>query len=141
MTINNTNGNKPLWMMGWSKNEIEAILKRRRAARAIIDSREYAEDRNLPSPDYVDVEEKGLEGGRETDSPLLDTLSLPEKVALECGERLATKPTKRTFVEWLTASLLSAQCSVHEPDNSPNSVDVEVEGVRFRLTVTIPRRN
>jgi hypothetical protein len=177
-----------LWMIGWSKEEVAHIVKRRRQARNIIDARERIRmlaDVPPPPPSWDGLEpfDDGWEEEVSKLAPNLDSLDsengehltpptltdrdaiaqalvremskvdsdapLPELgredltpeelAAVEAGDTLQAKPSKKAFHAWLDAALRATGCDVDIPD-VPHSVDIEVGGKTFRLKVSIPQK-
>lgn len=79
------------------------------------------------------------EAGEDTPSLPTDGLTPDEKAAVEAGDVLQAKPSKKAFHAWLDAALRATGCDTGVPE-VPNAVDVEVGGRVFRLQVSMPRK-
>ncbi len=79
------------------------------------------------------------EAGEGTPSLPTDGLTPDEKAAVEAGDVLQAKPSKKAFHAWLDAALRATGCDTNVPE-VPNAVDVEVGGRVFRLQVSMPRK-
>ncbi len=132
---------KPLWAIGYTEAEVSAIIKRRRKARALIDTREgfnpeefeqHPADEELPSDNGV--HSLSYEG----EPPFEATPA--ERAAATLAQKLCQPghTTKKNMRNWLLADLLAAGA---QADVGPTgtSLDLSVQGKVFRIQVSIPR--